>query len=183
MKIGDWVYFKTRNWPKDSAIDEADHDSDEGFYTGRGKIVGIVGNNVTVREEATDFLVEVGPHPDDQLHPLIVDYETLTLGHLRQFLDQHKDVPDDTPVSIALPLVFFSDMDEMPPDHPEYKEVSECQYVEACAISITGFTEDGDFTESYIPPEERDEVDWDFSVEITPHPAQCFEALRRTEEE
>ena len=140
MKIGDWVFFKTRNWPKGSVTDEAVHVTDEGLYTGRGKIVGIVGDNVTVREEMTDFLVEVGPHPDDQLHPLDFDYETLTLGQLRQFLDQHKDVPDDTPVSIALPLSFFSDIDEMPPDHPDYKEVSECQYVEACGISITGFT-------------------------------------------
>lgn len=71
----------------------------------------------------------------------------------------------------------------MPPDHPEFKEVSECQHVEACAISIMGFTEDGAFTESFIPPAERDEVEWDFSVEITPNPVQCFEALRRTEDE
>jgi hypothetical protein len=183
MNIGDWVFFKTRNWPKDSVPDEAERDPDEGLYTGRGKIVGIVGNHVTVREEKTNCLVEVGPHPDDQLHLLDCDYETLTIGHLRKFLDQHKEVPDDTPVAIALPLSFFSDLDEMPPDHPEFKEVSECQYVEACAISITGFTEDGEFTEFFIPPAQRDEVEWDFSVEITPNPVQCFEALRRTEDE
>jgi hypothetical protein len=183
MKIGDWVYFKTRNWPKDSVPDEAERDSDEGLYTGRGKIVGIAGDNVTVREEMTDFLVEVGLHPDDQLLPLDFDYATLTLGDLRQFLDQHKDIPEDTPVTIALPLSFFSDLDEMPPDHPEYNAVSEWQSVEACGISITGFTEDGDFTDSYIPPAERAEVDWNFSVEITPHPEQCFEALRTTEDE
>lgn len=183
MKIGDWVYFKTRNWPTDSVQDDADPDFDEGFYTGRGKIVDIVGDTVTVREEMTDFLVELGKHADDHIHPLDFSYEALTLGHLRQFLDQHRDVPDDTPVSIALPLSFFSDLDDMPPDHPEYKEVSECQYVDACAISITGFTEDGDFTEGFIPPAERDGVNWDFSVEITPHPAQSFEALRMSEDE
>lgn len=180
MKIGDWVIFTTR---KDSDADDAVHVTGEGLYTGRGQIVGIVGNNITVREETTNRLVEVGPHPDDQIHSLDFDYETLTLGHLRQFLDQHKDVPDDTPVSIALPLSFFSDLDEMSPDHPDYKEVSECQYVEAYGISITGFTEDGDFTEGYIPPAERNDVDWSFSVEITPHPGQCFEALRRTDDE
>ena len=183
MKIGDWVYFQTRNWPKDSASVEVEHDSDEGLYAGRGKIVGIVGNNITVREEKTDFLVEMGPHPDDRIYPFTCDYETLTLGQLRQFLDQHKDVPDDTPVSIALPQKFFSDLEEMPPDHPQYKEVCECEYVEACAISIAGFTPSGEYTESYIPPAEWDDVMWEFSVEITPHPAQCFDALRRTEDE
>ena len=183
MKIGDWVFFKTHNWPKGSVTGESAHVPDEGLYSGRGKIVGIVGNNVTVREEKTNSLVEVGPHPDDQLHSLSSDYATLTLGNLRKFLDQHKDVPDDTPVTIALPLSFISDLDEMPPDHPEYKAVSEWQSVEACGISITGFTEDGDFTDSYIPPAERVEVDWNFSVEITPHPEQCFEALRTTEDE
>ena len=98
-------------------------------------------------------------------------------------MEQNKEVPDDTPVAIALPLSFFSDLDEMPTDHPEFKEVSECQYVEASAISITGFTEDGDFTEGFIPPAERGEVEWDFSVEITPNPVQCFAALRRTDDE
>lgn len=183
MRIGDWVFFKTRNWPQDSVPDEAELGFGERLYTGRGKIVGIVGNNVTVCEENANCLVEVGSHPDDQVHLLDFDYETLTIGHLRKFLDQHKDVPDDIPVAIALPLSFFSDLDEMPPDHPEFREVSECQYVEACAISITGFTDDGEFTESFIPPAERDEAEWDFSVEITPNPAQCFAALRRTEDE
>ena len=69
MKIGDWVFFKTRNRPKDSDTGEAVHVTDDGLHTGRGKIVGIVGDNVTVREEKTEFLVDVGPHPDDQLHP------------------------------------------------------------------------------------------------------------------
>jgi hypothetical protein len=98
-------------------------------------------------------------------------------------LDQHKNAPDDIPVTIALPLSFFSDLDEMPPDHPEFKAVSECQSVEACDISITGFTEDGDFTDKYIPPAEREEEDWIFSVEITPHPEHCFKALRMTADE
>ena len=86
MKIGDWVLFTTRNWPKDSVPDEAELGFGQGLYTGRGKIVGIVGNNVTVCEENTNCLVEVGPHPDDQVHLLAFDYETLTVGHLRKFL-------------------------------------------------------------------------------------------------
>lgn len=71
----------------------------------------------------------------------------------------------------------------MPPDHPEFKEVSECQFVEPCAISITGFTEDGDFMDGYIPPAEGQEEHGRFSVEIAPNPVHCFEALRRTEDE
>lgn len=34
MKIGDWVHFQTRNWPKESASVKAEHDSDKGLYTG-----------------------------------------------------------------------------------------------------------------------------------------------------
>ena len=54
MKIGDWVFFKTRNWPKGSVTGEAAYVTDEGLYSGRGEIVGIVGNNITVREEKTN---------------------------------------------------------------------------------------------------------------------------------
>ena len=183
MKIGDWVYFQTRNWPKDSALVKAEHDSDEGLYTGSGKIVGIVGNHITVREEKTDFLVEVGPHPDDRVFPFTCDYQTLTLGHLRQFLDQHKNVPDDTPVTIALPLSYFGDLQKLPLDHPQYKEVFECEVVYARAISIAGFSSGEDYTDNYIPPAEWDDEVWEFTVEITPHPAQCFDASRRPENE
>lgn len=54
MKIGDWVFFETRNRPTDSVTGEAVHATDEGLRTGRGRIVGIVGNSVTVREEKTN---------------------------------------------------------------------------------------------------------------------------------
>ncbi|MHB0956836.1 MAG: hypothetical protein ACYC0X_12935 [Pirellulaceae bacterium] len=182
MKIGEWVFFKTHNWPKVSVTGDAAHVTDEGLYSGRGKIVGIVGNIYTVREETANRLVEVGPHPDDQVRSLGVRYTTLTLGHLRTFLEQHKNVPDDIPVTIALPLNFFSDLDEMPPDHPEFKAVSECQIVDACEISIMGYTDDGAFMERYVPPAEREKEDWDFSVEIVPHPEQCFEAMRKVDE-
>lgn len=53
------------------------------------------------------------------IRPLEYDFNTLTLGDLRAFLEEHKDVPDDVPVTIALPLGFFSDEDDLPPDHPE----------------------------------------------------------------
>ena len=145
MKVGDWVFFKTRNWPKDVRMTKIDSDTGEsiditgeGLYLGRGQIIGIAGGNYTVREEKTSRLVEVGPHPDDEIRSLAFDYRTLTLGHLRAFLEKHKDAPDDIPVTIALPLSFFSDLDEMPPDHPEYKAVSECQSVEACGVSLIG---------------------------------------------
>jgi hypothetical protein len=128
-------------------------------------------------------LVEVGPHPDDEIRPLGYDYTTLTLGHLRAFLEQHKEAPDDIPVTIALPLSFFSDLDDMPSDHPEYTAVSECQSVEACGVSLMGFTQEGDFTDRYPPPKGREGEDWDFWVEITPDPEQCFEALREHEDD
>ena len=66
MKVGNWVFFKTRNWPKDvqaTATDSAtgkiiDITGNE-LYFGRGKIIGIAGSNYTVREEKTSRLVEV----------------------------------------------------------------------------------------------------------------------------
>ena len=61
MKVGDWVFFKTRNWPKDvqhTRIDPATGESKDiagqGFYDGRGKIIGIAGSNITVREEKSN---------------------------------------------------------------------------------------------------------------------------------
>ena len=41
-----------------------------------------------------------------------------------RFLEQCRDVPDEIPVTIALPLGFAGDEDELPPDDPEYKAVS-----------------------------------------------------------
>ena len=182
--------FGEHNWPKDvkyTRLDPATGESTditgEGFYDGRGKIIGIAGNNYTVREEKSYRLVEVGPDPEDVIRPLGFNYSTLTLGDLRAFLVEHKDAPDDIPVTVVLPLSFFSDLDEMPSDHPEYRAVSECQSVEACGVAVTGFTEHGDFTEHYIPLEKRGAEEWAFSVEITPHPEQCFEALRKYEDE
>ena len=190
MNVGDWVFFRTRNWPKDvrstefdSATGEVVDVSGQRLYSGRGKIVGMAGANYTVREEKTNRLVEVGPHPDDQVRPLGYHHTTLTLGHLRAFLEQNKEAPDDIPVTVVLPMSFFSDLDEMPSDHPEYKAVCEGQSVEACDVSLMGFSQDGDFTERYIAPEECEGEDWDFSVEITPHPEQCFKALREHQDD
>jgi hypothetical protein len=190
MNVGDWVFFKTCNWPEDvqrtkidSATGEAMDTMGQGLYSGRGKIVGIAGDNYTVREEKTNRLVEVGPHPDDQIRSLDYDYTTLTLGHLRAFLEQHKEAPDDIPVTVALPLSFFSDLDEMPSDHPEYKAFCECQSVDASGIALTALSEHGEMAERYILPERREGEEWDFSVEITPNPEQCFHVLREHEEE
>ena len=190
MNIGDWVFFETCNWPKDvrstkfdPATGEATDITGQGLYSGRGKIINIAGDIYTVCEEKTNRLVAVGPHYDDHIRPLDYDYTTLTLGDLRAFLEQHKEVPDGVPVTIALPLSFFSDLDEMPADHPEYKAMSECQSVEACGVSLMGLTQDGGFTDRHIPPAEREGEEWDFSVEITPNPEQCFEALREHEDD
>jgi hypothetical protein len=82
-----------------------------------------------------------------------------------------------------LPLSFFSDLDDLPPHHPEYKAVSECQSVEACRIGIVGVSRDGDFADEYIPLAGREREEWDFVVEITPNPRQCYEVLREQDEE
>ena len=189
MKVGDWVFFRTRNWPSDVRVIKSESSGEtadvtgEGLYSGRGRIVGIAGSNYTVREEKADRLVEVGPHPEDRISPLAFEYATLTIGHLRAFLEQHKEAPDDIPVMIPLPLSFFSDLDDMPPDHPEYKAVSECQSVDACGIGFVGVTEDGEVTDEYIPAEDREGQDWDFTLEIIPNVEQCFNALREHEDE
>jgi hypothetical protein len=156
---------------------------DEGFYSGQGRIVGIAGTNYTVREEKTDRLVVVGPHPDDRISPLAFDYPTLTIGDLRAFLEQHKEAPDDIPVMIVLPLTFFGDLDKMPLDHPEYKAVCESQSVEACGIGFVGVAEDGAVADEYIPLEAREDETWSFSLEIIPNAEQCFNALRGREDE
>ena len=185
MKVGDRVSFKSRMWPETvlcvefpSATGECRDVTGQGLYCGRGRIVGIDGDNYTVREEKSGYFVEVGSHHDEQISPLGSVYPPLTLGHLRAFLRQHEHAPDDMRVMIALPMSFFSDSEDMPSDHSEYKAVSACQPVEVCGISIMGFSEYGDFTDRYIPPGGRREQDWDFSLEITPNPEQCFEAMR-----
>ena len=82
---------------------------------------------------------------------------------------------------IALPMSFFSDSEDMPSDHPEYKAVSACQPVEACGIGIVGFTRvrrcHGSST--FLQRGERDRIGT-LSLEITPNPEQCFEALRES---
>ncbi len=190
MKVGDWVFFKTRNWPKDvqyTRIDpetgEAQDVTGQGLYDGRGKIIGIAGNKYTVREEKSNRLVEVGPDPEDVIRPLRSNYPTLTLGGLRAFLKQYKDAPEDIPVTVALPLGFFSDEDDLPPDHPEYKGISACQWVEASGIAFMAFSESGETADGYIPPEEREDEQWDFSVEIMPNDEQCYDAMRGNEDE
>ena len=125
----------------------------------------------------------VGPHPEDRISPLASDYATLSIGDLRAFLEQHKEAPDDIPVIIPLPLSFFSDLEDMPPDHSEYKAVSESQSVEACGIGFVGFTEDGEVSDEYIPREAQDGKDWQFTLEIIPNSEQCFDALREREDE
>ena len=55
--------------------------------------------------------------------------------------------------------------------------------VEACGISITGFTRTVTSRRATFLLPSVTEVEWYFSVEIMPHPEQCFEAMRRTEDE
>jgi hypothetical protein len=185
MNVGDWVFFKTRNWPGDVRRIEPDDDAAEMEdvsvqrpYAGRGRVVGVAGKNYTVREERTDRLVEVGPHPFDEIRPVGYDLRTLTLGDLREFLEQHKVAPDEVPVTVALPLSFFIDLDEMPLDHPQYKAVSECYSVAVSGIFFEALHESGDSADRYIPPRERECEDWDFSVEIVPHAGESYHVMR-----
>ena len=60
MKVGDRVSFKSRMWPEtvlcvefNSATGEYRDVTGQGLYCGRGRIVGIDGDNYTVREEKT----------------------------------------------------------------------------------------------------------------------------------
>lgn len=185
MHVGDWVFFTTQNWPGEVRRIEFDYDahsikdvSRQLPYTGRGRVVGVAGKNYTVREEKTDRLVEVGPHPNDEIRLLGYDLPTLTLGDLRAFLEKHKDAPDVVPVTVALPLSFFSDLDEMPSDHPEYKAVSESYSVAAACIFFEARHESGDSANRYIPLEDREGQNWDFSVEIVPHAEKSYHAMR-----
>ncbi len=186
MNVGDWVFFKTRNWPEDAQLIEFDGDntasikdvSGERPYAGRGKVVGIAAKNYTVREETTDRLFEIGPHPDDEIRPFGYEWPKLTLGDLRAFLEKHKDAPDEVPVTIALPLSFFSDLDEMPPDHPECKAVSECYSVAVSGVFFEALHDNGDTANRYIPLDDREGDNWDFSVEIVPHAPESYHAMR-----
>ena len=188
MKIGDWVFFKTRNWPKgvqytriDPATGKGTDITGQGFYSGRGKVIGIAGSNTTVREEKSNRIVEVGPDPDDEIRPLGIKFPMLTLGDLRTFLERYKEAPDDIPVTMAVPLAFFSDEDDLPSDHPVYRAVSAFESVDASGIAFMAFSASGEMTEGYIPPEKREGEVWDFCVEIMPNDEQCYEAMRKRE--
>jgi hypothetical protein len=189
MKVGDWVFFKTRNWPKDvrytgidTATGETKDITGQGLYERRGKIIGIAGDNYTVREEKSNQLVEVGPDPEDVIRPLGFEFAAMTLGDLREFLERYKDAPDEIPVTLALPLAFFSDEDDLPPDHPEYRAVSTFHSVNATGIAFMAYSESGEIAEGYIPPEDREGEEWDFAVEIMPNDEQCFEAMRERDD-
>jgi len=147
------------------------------YYQGRGKVVGIAGKNYPIREEKTDRLIEVGPNSDDEIRPLQFHYPTLTLGDQRAFLEKHKDAPDEIPVTVALPLSFFSNLDDLPTDHPESKAVSESYSVAASENFFEAIHESGDSADRYFPLEEREGENWDFSVEIVPHAEDCFYAM------
>ena len=45
------------------------------------------------------------------------------------------------------------------------------------------YSESGEMTEGYIPPENRGGEKWDFCIEISPNDEQCYEAMREREDE
>ena len=72
MNVGASVFSKNRNWPQDVQQTRINPDTGEaqdiagqGFYDGRGKIIGMAGDNNTVWEEESSRLVELGPDHED----------------------------------------------------------------------------------------------------------------------
>ena len=66
MKVGNWVFFKTRNWPKDVhtthidlATGKTKNITGQGLYQGRGKIVGIAGSNQPFQAVVASIFVNV----------------------------------------------------------------------------------------------------------------------------
>ncbi len=55
--------------------------------------------------------------------------------------------------------------------------------VSATGIAFMAYSDSGEMTEGYIPPEDREGEEWDFSVEIMPNDEQCFEAMREREDQ
>ena len=97
MKVGDWVFFKTRNWPKNVQITRVDSATGKkkGRYRpralpGPGQDHWGRGRQHHRAEEKSNRIVEVGPHPEDVIRSLGFEYSTLTLGVLRAFLEQHR---------------------------------------------------------------------------------------------
>ena len=86
-------------------------------------------------------------------------------------------------MTIALPLGFFGDEGDLPSDHPEFKAVSAFDSVDASGIALVAFSESGEMTEGYIPPEKRGGEKWEFCIEISPNDEQSYEAMREREKE
>jgi len=66
-------------------------------------------------------------------------------------------------------------------DHPEFKAISAFESVDASGIALVAFSESGEMTEGYIPPEKRGGEQWNFCIEISPNDEQSYEAMRERE--
>ena len=64
---------------------------------------------------------------------------------------------------------------------PECKAVSAFESVDASGIALMAFSESGEMTEGYIPPENRGGEEWNFCIEFSPNEEQGYEALREHE--
>jgi hypothetical protein len=195
-KRGDWVRFWTTNWPTDVTTIEFNLTKDglgksrdvtgQGLYMGRGKVVRVKGGGLLVREERSNRLVEISP--GERVEPMTVEYHLLTVGDLRKFLEARKDVPDDVPVTVSLPVRFNCDEDDEDlelPDHPERHDPNEYCSVSACSVHFDAIElNSGDSADGYVPIEEQKEgEDWYFSVEIVPNGKEAHDALRGEEDE
>lgn len=151
LKVGDWVFFRTKNWPRgvisiSLGEGESRNVTGEGLYMGRGKIVGADETGWTVQEENSTSLVKV--EPGEQIR--LMDQpstEPMTMGDLRRFVDEHEDVPDNTPILVSLPVGFTCDEDyphALPEDHPEAHTPDTFQLVAASHLFFTSLEDMAD---------------------------------------
>jgi hypothetical protein len=183
LKIGDWVVFRTRNWPKEVmriTLDEGEtrNVTGEGLYVGRGKIIHAVEGGWTILEENSRVLVTVDP--GEHIEPMsLPETDPLTLGELRRFLDEHKDAPDNTPILVSLPIGFVCDEDsnrQLPEDHPDAHTPDMFHSIAASHLIFTSLEEMTDLAEQFEDAGEG--LHAGPQIEIILLPLEAHEALR-----
>jgi hypothetical protein len=193
LKVGDWVLFSTKNWPPEVLVirlplDEDDPSSredvtGEGLYSGRGRIVRASPEGWVVQEERSNLLVDVDSGERIELMRRYDD-SPLTLGELRQFLEEHRDAPDNTPINVTLPLGFTCDEDYpwvMPEDHPEAHAPDEFYTISASHIVFNSLEEMADLAEQ--DEDAGEGMHPGPQIEIFLHFEEAHDALRGCDDE
>jgi hypothetical protein len=191
LKVGDWVVFWTKNWPKDVqtikfTLDDSASGRNvtgEGLYSGRGKIVRVSSKSWVVQEERSDLLVEVDYSERIELMDR-GDYSPLTLGDLRQFIEKHKAAPDNTPIIISLPVGFTCDDEfphDLPEDHPEAHMPDVFHTVFASHLVFTSVEEMADLAGQF--EDAGEDMHAGPQIEIIIHPREAHAAMRNCNDE